>query len=269
MEKTIFRPKDIYKAVDRDKTTILRWEKAGLIPKAKRDSRGWRYYTSEDYNQIVKAVKQQNYFRTRIFATILIGAFMVCGLSMFYFTNYVYGNADVNANLNVTAGTLTVTASSTVEAFTDVAYGFTAASSTAVNAESVSVSDSRGGSGAWTLNLSCDDNAADCYWHGPTGNDKFRMELGASAGSFPSTSGIFCVNKADNRCVSTAGDACGTAVTVNTAYDCYPAAKTDITVATGADANGQYWFAEYDWGQSVPGLTTASLYTTSLTWDLQ
>ena len=46
--------KDLVKALDRDKTTILRWEKQGFIPVAKRDSRGWRYYTDEEYYEIIK-----------------------------------------------------------------------------------------------------------------------------------------------------------------------------------------------------------------------
>ena len=32
--------------------TILRWEKAGKIRKARRDWRGWRVYAPEDINQM-------------------------------------------------------------------------------------------------------------------------------------------------------------------------------------------------------------------------
>lgn len=34
--------------------TLLRWEKAGKTPKAKRDWRGWRVYEEEDLNRLVE-----------------------------------------------------------------------------------------------------------------------------------------------------------------------------------------------------------------------
>ncbi|MDP2930500.1 MAG: MerR family transcriptional regulator [bacterium] len=54
---------DILKRIDRNKTTLIRWEIIGLIPEAKRDSRGWRYYTEEEVQSILKRVKDTNYFR--------------------------------------------------------------------------------------------------------------------------------------------------------------------------------------------------------------
>jgi len=56
-------PKEILKKIDRNKTTLLRWEKQGLIPKAKRDSRGWRYYSKKEVEKILSLVKKTNYFR--------------------------------------------------------------------------------------------------------------------------------------------------------------------------------------------------------------
>jgi hypothetical protein len=58
-----YRLKDILVQIDRNKTTVLRWEELGLIPKARRDSRGWRYYTREEVDRIVGLVKKSNYFR--------------------------------------------------------------------------------------------------------------------------------------------------------------------------------------------------------------
>jgi hypothetical protein len=55
--------KDILEKIDRDKTTLIRWEKEGLIPSAKRDSRGWRYYEKDEVSNIIKLVLQNNYFR--------------------------------------------------------------------------------------------------------------------------------------------------------------------------------------------------------------
>jgi DNA-binding transcriptional MerR regulator len=51
------RVKDLEKIIDRDRNTILRWEREGKIPQARKDSRGWRFYNDEDINLI------QNYLR--------------------------------------------------------------------------------------------------------------------------------------------------------------------------------------------------------------
>ncbi len=37
--------------------TIMRWEKAGKVKKAKRDWRGWRVYTQEDLNDLKSLVE--------------------------------------------------------------------------------------------------------------------------------------------------------------------------------------------------------------------
>ena len=58
-----FRLKDIEEKIDRDKTTLIRWEKQGLIPAAKRDSRGWRYYSQDQVSSIVKRILTTDYFR--------------------------------------------------------------------------------------------------------------------------------------------------------------------------------------------------------------
>jgi len=65
MREGYYQLKDILKRIDRNKATLLRWEKQGLIPKAKRDSRGWRCYTEKEVNDIIKLVKRSNYFRRR------------------------------------------------------------------------------------------------------------------------------------------------------------------------------------------------------------
>lgn len=58
-----YRLNDILREIDRNKTTIIRWEDHGLIPKAPKDSRGWRYYTKEQIDYIIKLVKKTNYFQ--------------------------------------------------------------------------------------------------------------------------------------------------------------------------------------------------------------
>ena len=58
-----YRLQDILREIDRNKTTVIRWEEQGLIPAAPRDSRGWRYYTREQVEEIIRLVKTTDYFR--------------------------------------------------------------------------------------------------------------------------------------------------------------------------------------------------------------
>ena len=48
--------------IDRSTLTIKKWEESGLIPKARRDSRGWRYYTEGDIGKIKEILKESKYF---------------------------------------------------------------------------------------------------------------------------------------------------------------------------------------------------------------
>ena len=54
---------EILRKVDRNKTTLIRWEEEGLIPRAKRDSRGWRYYFREEIKSITNLIIKTNYFK--------------------------------------------------------------------------------------------------------------------------------------------------------------------------------------------------------------
>lgn len=58
-----YRVNDILKQIDRNKTTLLRWESEGLIPEAEKDSRGWRVYSKEQVEYIVNLVKETDYFK--------------------------------------------------------------------------------------------------------------------------------------------------------------------------------------------------------------
>ena len=53
---------DLAKSLDRSVRTVKEWEKKGLIPKAHRDSRGWRVYTPEQAEKIFKHVKRHRFF---------------------------------------------------------------------------------------------------------------------------------------------------------------------------------------------------------------
>jgi predicted site-specific integrase-resolvase len=55
-----YRIKDIEKILDRDRNTILRWEREGKILPARKDSRGWRIYTDEDIQKIINYISNAN-----------------------------------------------------------------------------------------------------------------------------------------------------------------------------------------------------------------
>ena len=54
------RVKDVEKIIDRDRNTILRWEREGKIPQPQKDSRGWRFYTNKDVERIKKFISRTN-----------------------------------------------------------------------------------------------------------------------------------------------------------------------------------------------------------------
>lgn len=55
------RVKDVEKIIDRDRNTILRWEREGKIPHPQKDSRGWRFYTDQDLKVILDFVGSRNW----------------------------------------------------------------------------------------------------------------------------------------------------------------------------------------------------------------
>ena len=61
------RVKDLEKMVDRDRNTILRWEREGKIPPAQKDSRGWRFYTQEDIERMRNLIAKSNPWYARSF----------------------------------------------------------------------------------------------------------------------------------------------------------------------------------------------------------
>ena len=63
MASRLYKIKDVALRIDRSILTLKRWEKQGLIPEARKDSRGWRIYTEDEVQEILKRVKETNYFR--------------------------------------------------------------------------------------------------------------------------------------------------------------------------------------------------------------
>ena len=58
-----YRLQDILREIDRNKTTLIRWEEQGLIPRAQKDSRGWRCYSAVQVEEIIRLVRETDYFR--------------------------------------------------------------------------------------------------------------------------------------------------------------------------------------------------------------
>ena len=56
---------ELARELDRSTLTVKKWEEIGLIPKAKRDSRGWRYYTDNDIREIKTILSEHDYFVRR------------------------------------------------------------------------------------------------------------------------------------------------------------------------------------------------------------
>ena len=61
----IYRIGELARELDRSTLTIKKWEESRLIPEARRDSRGWRYYTQEDVDRIKNILEEHNYFVRR------------------------------------------------------------------------------------------------------------------------------------------------------------------------------------------------------------
>jgi DNA-binding transcriptional MerR regulator len=63
MSTKVYKIKDLALRLDRSILTIKRWEKQGLLPKARKDSRGWRVYSEAEVQAILQKVYKTNYFR--------------------------------------------------------------------------------------------------------------------------------------------------------------------------------------------------------------
>ena len=63
MPSKVYTIKDLALRLDRSVLTIKRWEQQGLLPKVRKDSRGWRVYTEAEVQAILRKVRETNYFR--------------------------------------------------------------------------------------------------------------------------------------------------------------------------------------------------------------
>jgi DNA-binding transcriptional MerR regulator len=63
MSTRIYKIKDLALRLDRTILTSKRWEKKGLLPPPRKDSRGWRVYTENEVREIIDKIKKTNYFQ--------------------------------------------------------------------------------------------------------------------------------------------------------------------------------------------------------------
>jgi DNA-binding transcriptional MerR regulator len=62
-EKAIYKINELAKELGVSIQTVKNYEEQGILPKAKRDTKGWRYYILEDIIKI-KALYQQEIKKT-------------------------------------------------------------------------------------------------------------------------------------------------------------------------------------------------------------
>ncbi|RKY28304.1 MAG: hypothetical protein DRP61_02060 [Candidatus Omnitrophota bacterium] len=58
-KEKIYKIKDIAQELGVSIQTVKNYENLGILPKAKRDEKGWRYYTQEDLIKIKALYKEE------------------------------------------------------------------------------------------------------------------------------------------------------------------------------------------------------------------
>lgn len=265
-----YRLGDILKKIDRNKTTLIRWEKQGLIPKAKRDSRGWRYYSAKEATGIIKKIKESHYFRDNNFKNKVLAVCLIFFISGLIFLSLKErglwaANDNTNLTLNILAGTLTVTAS-TSALIGEVSYNLSAASTTATTLPAIDVADNRGSGVGWNLTLSTFDGSVDQgYWRGGAETDRIAL-FGDSASTTKSGQGIMCFDiLGTGRAKMTTGNDDLPALSADACFT----GGTNITIISVSSPNGQgeYDFAEIELQQNIPAAATSTSYTTTIVVD--
>lgn len=265
-EKGYYHMEDILRKIDRNKTTLIRWEEQGLIPKAKRDSRGWRYYSQADVDKIVRLILETDYFRkplnqsqkmvkilARIGVSIIVG-FIIVNLGIVGYHQALADDETLTQVIN--SGSLTVDASASAT-FTAVTYSFSAQSGSLTSLSGILIEDLRGVSGdGWTVNATAAD------WSRGGGGSMDYDGTGTDTGT-----GKLCLILGSGAIYSVAGQGV-TGVSLGTT-DCFSSGTTTIDTATatasGNNGDGRYWAVDIPAGQYLPASQQAGTYTTTLT----
>lgn len=279
MTKNNYRLNDIARRIDRDKTTIIRWEKQGLIPKAHRDSRGWRYYTHEDVERIVQIVEKTHYFQdlsdvklpkgNRSAATYMS---VMVGVAFMMFNLFNLGTSGVNAFSNqtttlyttISAGILDIVDASSSVSFVGVSVEFTSQTSTSQAEDgkndmgAFNISDKRGSQAGWTVNLAGSD------WRGNNGTGEITMQLDHDATGSDGNLGKMCYIPGSGAVRSESGQD-ETNVSLGS-IDCFSGAvsQIDLVTASAGFGAGDYWITDVYLEQFIPSNPTAQSLTTTI-----
>lgn len=278
MAKEIYHIKDIVDRIDRDKTSLIRWEKQGLISKAKRDSRGWRCYSEQEAEKIVNLIIKTDYFRKPLpnshkvrRATRAKAAYMpiaaVVVLMLFQLFNLgpqgllAFTNQTTTMFTTVTAGILDIVDASSSMSFTGVNVLFVSQTATSELSSggkndmgAFRVSDARGSGAGWTVNLAGND------WK--SGKDEPQMEFDGTGTD--NNKGKMCLIVASGAINSIAG---GDTTNVNLgALDCFSASVTsiDLVTADSSFGKGDYFITDLYLEQYIPSSPTAQSLTTTI-----
>lgn len=264
-----YRIREITQRIDRDKSTIIRWENLGLIPKARRDSRGWRMYSSHDIDAIVEQVKRTNYFRekdvppqpiskAKVFSRASIAIvvlYMVYNLMSLGFNSVMaYTNQTTTMYTTVSAGILDLPSSSSSDSFSGVNVSFSAQTSTLTKMGAFQVSDARGSGAGWTVNLSATDWKA--------GEDVMQLDYNGTGSN--GNLGKMCLIVASGAIASSAGQ--DTTNITKGGLDCFSAtvSQIDVYAASSSYGKGQYWITDFSLQQYIPSNPTAQSLTTTI-----
>ena len=269
MKNKLYRLNDIARRIDRDKTTIIRWESQKLIPSAKRDSRGWRYYSSAEVNHIVQLVKKTNYFqkptapdhRTKMVRSSLsmlpfvgIIIFMVYQLLFLGVKQiYAFSNETPTYFTTVTAGILDIVSASSSDSLTGVSVTFSAQTASGPLG-AINVQDVRGSGAGWAINLTGNDWKA--------GEDVMQLDYDGTGSN--DNLGKLCLIVASGAISSSAGQ--DTTNITRGDLDCFSASVTSIDIYTAASSygKGNYWITDFSLEQYIPSNPTAQSLTTTV-----
>lgn len=271
-----YRLHDIAQRIDRDKSTIIRWEKQGLISQAKRDSRGWRYYSSSEVKKIVNQAKLTNYFQDKeklaaltdtkakkiSYASVTgVVLFMLYSLLNLSLVNVMASEtATTTVYVTISAGILDVVDSSSSISFDSALnFSFSAQTATMTKLPSFRVQDARGSFAGWGVDLSSTD------WK--SGEDVMQLDYDGSGttGDYGQLCVIvangaisqFDTNGADTTGNARGTDACFSSTSAVTAIDLY-----DFSNPNGG---GDYFITDFKLEQFIPSSPTSQSYTTTIT----
>ena len=281
-----YRINDIARKIDRDKSTIIRWEEHSLIPKAKRDSRGWRYYSKKEVERIIGLVRKTNYFQDKekihepgnskakkfsyagVAGVVLLMLYSLLSLSL----QNVLANETATTTMytTVTAGVLDFINSSSSESFTGVTVSFTSQTSTIANNKmgAFSVQDARGSGAGWAVNLGAADwkSGVDVMQLDYDGSGRGKNENNTTDGL-----GQLCMIATSGAIRSAAGQA---TTNINKGVtDCFSSTTAvtaiDLYTADPSWGKGQYWITDFKLEQFIPANPTAQSYTTTISLTIQ